>query len=113
LSDNNQKTYTAEDVLAARLQGRREAEEFLQARITQICNTNHQLLVEIMRLDKTEPVVGVMIPYKFAEKVIRKLRKKNANDWHAKQIKYYMNKSDQDVFGDVGDIQVELEQGVV
>ena len=63
----DQKTYTAEDLLAAklqgRLQGRKEAEEYLQRRIDNVCKTNYQLLVEIMWLDRTELVAGVFIPY--------------------------------------------------
>ena len=88
-------------MLNARLQGRKEAEEFLQARINWVCLTNHKLLVEIFRLDLSEPVVAVAIPYKFAAMVVHKLRKKNPKSWHARMIKYYMNRSDRQVFGDV------------
>ncbi|HUS74298.1 MAG TPA: hypothetical protein VMY06_14655 [Sedimentisphaerales bacterium] len=96
-----QKTYTVEDVLAARLQGRKEAEEYLQLRINNISKTHHQLLTEIFRLDLNEPVVAVSVPYKFAQMVIDKLRKRNRKDWHAKMIQYYMRRSDRQVFGDV------------
>jgi len=98
----NQKVYTADDLLAARLQGRKEAEEFLQARINRVSMTNHKLLIEIFRLDLNEPVVAVAMPYKFAQTIISKLRKRNKKDWHARMIKYYMNRSDRQVFGDTG-----------
>ena len=110
-----QKTYTAEDVLAARLQGRAEAEEFLQLRINNICKTHHQLLTEIFRLDLNEPVVAVSMPHKFAQMVIDKLRKENTKDWHAKMIQYYMRRSDKQVFGDMdmSDIFARLEREAI
>ena len=95
-----QKVYTAEDLLAARLQGRKEAMDFLQARINRVSITNHNLLTEIFRLDLNEPVVAVSMPHKFAQTIINKLRKRNKKDWHARMIKYYMNRSDRQVFGD-------------
>ena len=61
---NNPKLYTEDEYQAARLKGRKEAEEYLQARIDNICKTNRQLLLEIMRLDRIEPVVGVFVPDK-------------------------------------------------
>ena len=102
-------------MLAARLQGRNEAVEFLQARINKVCITNHQLLVEIFRLDLNEPVVAVSMPHKFAQMVIAKLRKKNKKDWHARMIKYYMRRSDKQVFGDVdmSDILTRLEREAI
>jgi len=112
---NVKKTYTAEDVLAARLQGRKEAEDFLQLRINNLCKTHHQLLVEIFRLDLNEPVVAVSMPHKFAQMVVDKLRKRNKKDWHARMIKYYMNRSDRQVFGDVdmSDILTRLEREAI
>lgn len=92
----------------ARLQGRTEAEEYLERRIEKICATNNHLLAEIMRLDKKEAVSGVLIPYKFADKIVRKLRKSNRKDHHATMMKHYMNKSDAAVFGG-RDIVSELE----
>ena len=113
--NHTQKTFTAEDVLAARLQGRNEAVEFLQARINKVCITNNQLLVEIFRLDLNEPVVAVSLPYKFAKMLIEKLRKRNKKDWHAKMILYYVQRSDRQVFGDVdmGDILAGLEREAI
>lgn len=106
------KTFTAEDMLAARIrgiiQGRTEAEGYLQGRMDKICASNHQLLVEIMRLDLNEPVVAVPVPRKFAEGLIFKLRKRDKRDWHAKMIKYYMNKSDAEMFERPGEIMKEL-----
>lgn len=43
MSNNVKKTYTEEDVLAARLQGRKEAEEFLQLRINQTGQTYQEM----------------------------------------------------------------------
>jgi len=96
-------------MLNARLQGKKEAVEFLQARINKVCITNHKLLVEIFRLDLNEPVVAVSMPYKFAAMVVNKLRKKNSKNWHAKMIKYYMRRSDREMFGNLGNITEELE----
>ena len=96
-------------MLNARLQGRKEAEEFLQARINWVYITNHKLLVEIFRLDLNEPVVAVSMPHKFAAMVVHKLRKKNPKSWHARMIKYYMNRSDKAVFGNVENIPEEIE----
>ena len=110
MSGTKPKTYSLEDVLAARLQGRKEAEEFLQERINQIYLTNHQLLVEILRLDLNEPVVAVSIPYKFAQMVVDKLRKRNRKNWHARMIKYYMNRSDKMVFGDIDMRKILIER---
>ena len=101
MSKTEPKKYTLEDVLAARLRGKKEAEEFLQLRINNICKTHHKLLVEIFRLDLNEPIVAVSVPYKFAQMVIDKLKKRNKKDWHARMIKYYMTRSDKMVFGDV------------
>lgn len=113
MSKSQPKTYTVEDMKAAwlrgKIQGRKEAEEFLQARINRVCITNHKLLVEIFRLDLNEPVVAVAIPYKFAQMCVHKLRKKNSKNWHARMIKYYMNRSDRAVFGNVENITEELE----
>lgn len=104
------KTYTAEDMLNARLQGRKEAEDYLQLRISNICKTHHQLLVEIFRLDLNEPVAAVAMPYKFAQMVVDNLQKKNPKNWHAKMIKYYMDRSDREVFGaNAGNILEEFE----
>ena len=62
-------------VRAAKAEGRKEAEEFLQERIALTKNIIQDCVEEIFRLDKEYPVTGVIIPYAFAEKVERKLRK--------------------------------------
>jgi len=106
------KAYTAEDLRAARIrgiiQGRAEAEEYLQGRMNKICASNHQLLVEIMRLDLNEPVVAVSVPRKFAEGLVYKLRKRDKRDWQAKMLKFYMNKSDAEMFEKPDEIMKEL-----
>ena len=107
----DKKTYTAEDLRAARLLGKQEAEECYRKRLNLVYTTNHKLLVEIFRLDLNEPVVAVPIPYKFAQLIIEKLKKRNRKDWHARMLKYYMNRSDREVFGGRGDIMAELENG--
>ena len=91
-NSKDQKTYTAEDVLAARLRGRNEAEEFLQERIAQILITNHKLLIEILRLDAAQPVTGVMLPYTYAWKLHRKLQK-NKLLGYARRLKSYIENS--------------------
>ena len=88
----DKKTYTAKDVQAARRRGRQEAEEFLQARITQICITNHNLLIEILRLDAAEPVTGVLLPYSYAWKLHRKLKSNNMLGY-ARRLKGYIENS--------------------
>jgi len=95
--NHTQKTYTAEDMLAARLQGRKEAEDCLERRIENICRSNHQLLREIMRLDESEPVAGVVISYKLCEGIVKKLRRSNKFDGHAQLIKTCMYRADRDI----------------
>lgn len=58
-----------------KIEGRKDAEEFLQKRINHIIITNHNLLEEILRLDCESPVAGVLLPYKFALKLCKKLYK--------------------------------------
>lgn len=73
-------------------EGRKEAEEYLQKRINRVCISNHQLLLEIFRLDWSEPVTGVLVPYKYAEKLVRKLRKNNMLGY-AERLEEYIVKS--------------------
>lgn len=88
----DKKMYSAAELLAAKLQGKKEAEEFLQKRINFICITHHQLLVEIMRLDWETPVACVHVPYTYAEKLIRKLRK-NKMYGYANRLQGFIDKS--------------------
>ena len=107
----DQKTYTAEDVLVARYLGRKEAEEYLQARISQIAKTNHELLAQIMNLESLAPVDGVLMPYAFVGKVVEKLRETNPNDYHAKMLKYYMNRADREMLECREKALQEIENG--
>lgn len=95
------KTYTAEDVIDAKLngivEGRAEAEKQLQGRTSKICRSNQRLLKELMRFDRSEPVAGVLIPYVFAQKLVMKLRDANKDDYHARMLKYYMNRTDREL----------------
>lgn len=88
----DKKTYTEWDILAARRQGKKEAEECLQKRINLIYITNHQLIVEILRLDYEMPVTGVLVPYKYATKLVRKL-KKNKMRGYADRLQKFINQS--------------------
>ena len=98
MSKTEPKKYTEEDMKATwikgKIQGRKEAEEYLQARINQISITNRQLLLEIMRLDKIEPVNGICLTYRYAEKLVRVLRKKKMRGY-ANHLKSIINKSNQ------------------
>ena len=109
------KTFTVEDMLNAKLQGRiegrAEAEQYLQKRVTQICITNRQLLKEIMRLDMSEPVSGVLVPYKLCLEIAVKLQESNNYDWHARKIKSLMNKSDRATLRSWKGVLVEIENG--
>jgi hypothetical protein len=89
VKDRKKKTYTAKDIAVAREQGRKEAEEYLQRRINNVYITNHNLLVEILRLDWSKPVTGVIIPYAYVVKLIKKLRKKNMLG-HAKRLEGFI-----------------------
>lgn len=105
--NHTQKTFTAKDVLAARLQGRKEAEEFLDRRIDLIARTHREMLIQIMNIDRMDPVTqaGVLIPYNFAHEIIKRLNGSNIKNYRKKnivrRIKYYMRRSDKQVFGGV------------
>lgn len=111
------KTYTAEDVRAAKLQGRiegrAEAENSLKARINLIYKSNHQLFKEITRLDRIEPVAGVLVPYALCETIAKKLKEltKKPKDGHARKLKYYMNKMDMELLESWKRFKREVEGG--
>lgn len=89
-----QETYTYADIQAAIYQGRSEAMEFLQKRITQVIRTNKELFTQLLCLEHLKPAGGVVIPYAFAEKIVEKLREHNKEDYHAKMMKYFMHRAD-------------------
>jgi len=109
------KTFTVEDMLNAklrgRIEGRAEAEQYLQKRVAHICVTNRQLLKEIMRLDMSEPVAGVLLPYRLCLEIIDKLRTNNKHDWRARKIKSLMNKSDRAILERWEGVLGEIENG--
>lgn len=96
-------------MLAAREQGKKDAEEFLQQRINNIYITNHNLLVEILRLDWCKPVTGVLVPYAYVEKLIRKLRK-NKMFGYAKRLELFIKNSNPIEVEKVLDLLEELNR---
>ena len=109
-----EKSYTIDDLRAAksqgRLEGRAEAENFAQERFNQIAKTHHEMLESMMSLECLEPRDGVVMPYDFVKKVVEKLRETNPNDFHARMLKYYMNRTDKKMLecreralGEIGD----------
>lgn len=89
---SKQKKYTEADLTAARMQGREEAKEHLQERINMVCTANHLLLLEVLRIDWTDPVNGVVIPMPYCEKIVKKLKK--VAPGYAKRLQQYRNKSE-------------------
>jgi len=75
-------------------EGRQEAVKQLENRIEKVCATNHQLLIEMLRLGRDEPLVGVLLTYDFANLLIQRLRKFDKNSWHASRLKHYINNAD-------------------
>ena len=74
--------------------GKEQAEQNYENRIHKVCATNHQLLIEMLRLDRIEPVVGVHLTFDFANSLILRLREFDKNSWHASRIKHFINKAD-------------------
>ena len=111
----SEKKYTIEELRAARLQGRIEgredAERYLQDRISKVCRTIHHLFRELLRIDSSEPIAGVLLPRVFCESLVKKLREENPDDWHANQIKFHMNRADRRLLVDMGKLLKEVESG--
>lgn len=107
------KTYTYADIQAAIYQGRRDAMDFLQVRISHVVRSNKELFTQLLCLEHLEPAGGVVIPYAFAERLLEKLREHNVNDYHAKQLKYFMNRGDKRMLDRWKKFKREVEDGQV
>jgi len=88
------RLYTALDMRKEREKGRREMEEFLQHRITRMIHFNYLFVHEVMRLDLKSPVTGIVLTYRFAESLVKRLRKNNMS-YTAKQIQKMIDNSNQ------------------
>lgn len=106
-----QKTYTYAEIQAAIYQGRSEAMEFLQERITKVVRTNRELFTQLLSLEHLEPSGGVVIPYAFAEKIVEKLHEHNKEDYHAKMLKYFMHRADRRMLERWKKYKREVESG--
>lgn len=91
-----------------KIEGRQEAEDAFQTKINNIINTHTQLLKEILRMDKAEPVTGVMITIEFAESIIKKLKSNNKYSRLARKLKKCMNTAGKDWEKSLVDIENEL-----
>jgi hypothetical protein len=72
--------------------GMKRAEEYLEKRIEKVIRANHNLLIEVFRLDWSAPVTGVLVPYAYCEKLCRKMRAKGMTG-HASRLRFYMNRA--------------------
>ena len=115
----SEKKYTIEQLRAARLEGliegrergRKDSEKFFAERISHIKRTIRHLFGELLSLDRTEPIGGVLLPRYLCEAVIKKLREVNVNDDHARQIKYHMNMEDRRLLAGMKNFMKEVESG--
>ena len=74
-----------------------QLERRLLVRINLIKKTNGQLLNEILKLDKSDPLVGVLLTYDFADCILDALRKSyGARSYYARRLKAIINKSNRD-----------------
>jgi len=76
----------------AEAKGREDMEEFLQERIVNVKNIITDCIEEIFRLDTKYPITGVLLPQKFAESLVNKL-KKDHHSRYAARLQEYMDKS--------------------
>ena len=70
-------------------------ENRLQKTIEAVIKTNAHLMQELLRLDREQPVVGVLLDYNTIDKIIKAISKPLANRPLAKKIQVKRNKSRQ------------------
>jgi len=91
-------------------EGRAEAAETFEKRINMIVKSQGKLYRELLRVDKAEPVAGVLIPYYFAETIIKLLRHKNKHSYHARMLRNFINKSNIDWKQALKNIENDLKE---